>query len=95
MRRLPARLPLGELRAAASAAGGPAAVMWGVNESARPIAFDGPHLIVTGQEDCGRGRCARCWPRSAACTHPGRSTAVPNPADPRERAQGLADQSAP
>ncbi|MDQ1249416.1 MAG: segregation ATPase FtsK/SpoIIIE, family [Actinomycetota bacterium] len=88
VRRLPARLPLGELRAAASAAGGPAAVMWGVNESARPIAFDGPHLIVTGQEDCGRTTlCRTVLAEISRVYAPGASTAVPNPADPRERAQ--------
>ena len=91
VRRLPDALSLADLRTLArtTSSGSPlASVLWGMDEFTRPVSLDGPHLLVTGQAKCGRTTlCRTVLSEIARVYAPGADAAVPDPADPRERAQ--------
>jgi len=55
VRRLPPRVLPGELAALAAGDGRAASAMvWALDETERPVFFDGQHLVITGQTKCGR-----------------------------------------
>jgi len=55
VRRLPQRVTRAELAARAGGDGRAASAMvWALDETERPVFFDGQHLVITGQTKCGR-----------------------------------------
>ncbi|MCV7089858.1 type VII secretion protein EccCa [Mycobacterium interjectum] len=55
VRRLPQRVARAELAARAGGDGRAASAMvWALDETERPVFFDGQHLVITGQTKCGR-----------------------------------------
>jgi len=84
VRRLPDRIELPALRAAAAAAGR-AGIVWGMDEFAAPVALDGerfPYLVITGRARCGRTTaCAAIMNEIARVYAPGASAAPAPPGD--------------
>ena len=55
VRRLPQRVAAAQLAAVAAGDGRVASTMvWALDETERPVFFDGQHLLITGQTRCGR-----------------------------------------
>jgi type VII secretion protein EccCb len=85
VRRLPDTVDLAGLRAALPAA---TPMVWGVDEYATAVAFDGPHLMVTGLGKCGRTTLCRTVLAEVSRVYaPAADAAVPDPDDTREPAQ--------
>lgn len=85
VRRLPETVDLAGLRAALPAA---TPMVWGVDEFATAVAFDGPHLMATGLGKCGRTTLCRTVLAEVSRVYaPAADAAIANPADTRERAQ--------
>jgi DNA segregation ATPase FtsK/SpoIIIE-like protein len=85
VRRLPETVDLAGLRAALPAA---TPMVWGVDEFATAVAFDGPHLMVTGLGKCGRTTLCRTVLAEVSRVYaPAADAAIPDPSDAREPAQ--------
>ena len=67
-------------------------LVWALDESERPVFFDGQHLVVTGQPECGRTTaCATIMREIARVYAPGGAEAPPPPAGRRSAQVWLID----
>ncbi len=77
VRRLPRLVTRAELAASAQQEGRAQEMVWAMSETRRPVYFDGPHLVITGQKQCGRtAACATIMGEIARVYAPGASGAA-------------------
>jgi S-DNA-T family DNA segregation ATPase FtsK/SpoIIIE len=93
VRRLPTRISAAQVRELA--AGDPRLatdLVWALDESERPVFFDGQHLVVTGQPECGRTTaCATIMREISRVYAAGGADAPPPPAGRRSAQVWLID----